>query len=83
MLKLFSVSKYLTLELCSLKTIVNLKMVPKAKLDISRRSTIVIKQVFKNSPRITSYRVTKSHRQSGSAASEPESGHGYRMEAVC
>ena len=59
-LKLFSVSKYLTLELCSLKTIENLMMVPKAKLEISHSSTVFIKEVFANWPQIRSYRITKS-----------------------
>ena len=43
-------------------------MVPKAKLEISRISTIVINEVFANSPWIRSYRITKLHCQSDSVA---------------
>ena len=46
-------------------------MVPKEKLEISHRSTIVIKEVFANSPRIRSYRITKSHCQSFVASLKP------------
>ena len=48
-LRLFLVSKYLTLELCSLKTIENLMMVPKAKLEISHNSTTFTNTNFANS----------------------------------
>ena len=42
-------------------------MVPKVKLEISRSSTIVIKEVFAKSPRIWSYRIAKSRCQSSVA----------------
>ena len=45
-------------------------MVPKAKLEISRSSTIVIKEVFANSPWIRSYRIAKSRCQMDSKAPE-------------
>ena len=70
MLKLFPVSKYLTLEQCSLLTSENYMMVLKAKLEISCSSTIVIKEVFANSPRIRSYRITKSRCEADSEAPE-------------
>ena len=63
MLKLFSVSKYLTLELCSLKTIKNLMMVPKAKLEISHSSTTFTNTVFANSARFRSSGDAKLARQ--------------------
>ena len=45
-------------------------MVPMAKLEILRSSTIVIKEVFANSPWIRSYRIAKSRCQTGSEAPE-------------
>ena len=45
-------------------------MVTKAKLKISHSSTIVIKEVFANLPRIRSYRITKTHCQSDLEAPE-------------
>ena len=46
-------------------------MVPKAKLEISRSSTIVIKEVFAKSPRIRSYRIAKSCWPSSVAGLKP------------
>ena len=46
-------------------------MVPKAKLEISRSSTIVIKEVFAKPPRIRSYSITKSRYQSSVAGLKP------------
>ena len=39
-------------------------MICKAKLEISRSSTIVLKEIFVKSPRIRSYRIAKSRCQS-------------------
>ena len=66
-------------------------MVPMAKLEILRSSTIVIKEVFANSPRIRSYRITKSHCQTDSEAPKlvpracrgrPAIGHDHRVAAI-
>ena len=45
-------------------------LLPKTKLEISHSSTIVIKEVFANSPRMRSYRIAKSRYQTDSEALE-------------
>ena len=45
-------------------------MVPKSKLEISRSSTVIIKEVFANSPWTRSYRITKSRCQTDLEAPE-------------
>ena len=54
-------------------------MVSKAKMEISHSSTIVIKEVFANSPWIRSYRIAKSRCQTDSEA--PESAPRARVVA--
>ena len=71
MLKRFPVSKYHTLEQCSLLTTENWMMVLKAKLKISCSSTTFIKEVFAVDERIRKYSIIKLHYQSTMAASEP------------